>query len=119
MVPQRFYGCLFCSSKKSLFEKMSNVGRFIIGECVTTKAIHVLHLSECACRYGSDKKTKRLVGLVVTNVNIPTATGRGSFPSEQINLTIRLTNSCLHVNVILITRLDFTSRANLWLPTSE
>ena len=76
---QRFYGCLFCSLKKSLFEKMSDVGRFIIGECVTAKAIHVLHLSECACRYGSDNKTKRLVGLVVTNVNIPTATGRASW----------------------------------------
>ena len=35
-------------------------------ECVTAKAIHVLHLSKCARRYGSDKKTKRLVGLVVT-----------------------------------------------------
>ena len=76
---QRFYGCLFCSSKKSLFEKMGDVGRFVIGECVTAKAIHVLHLSECARCYGSDKKTKRLVGLVVTNVNIPTSTGRASW----------------------------------------
>ena len=58
---------------------MSDVGRFVIDECVTAKAIHVLHLSECACRYGSDKKTKRLVGLVVTNANIPTATGRASW----------------------------------------
>ena len=46
MVLQRFYGCLFCSSKKSLFDKMSDVGRFVIGECVTAKSIHVLHLSE-------------------------------------------------------------------------
>ena len=76
---QRFYGCLFCSSRKSLFEKMSDVRRFVIGECVTAKAIHVLHLSECARRYGSDKKTKRLVGLVVTNFNIPTSTGRASW----------------------------------------
>ena len=76
IVLQRFYGCLFCSSRKSLFEKMSDVGRFVIGECVTDKAIHVFHLSECARRYGSDKKTKRLVGLVVTNFNIPTSTGR-------------------------------------------
>ena len=75
MVLQRFYGCLFCSSKKSLFEKMCDVGRFVIGECVTAKSIHVLHLSECARRYGSDNKTKLLVGLVVTNVNIPTSTG--------------------------------------------
>ena len=58
--------------KKSLFEKMSGVGRFIIGEYVTAKAIHILHLSECARCYGSDNITKRLVGLVVTNVNIPT-----------------------------------------------
>ena len=58
-----------------------------------------------------------------------------SFPTEQINLTIRLTNSCLHANrktllnerefykfleiIILITRLEFTSRENLWSPTSE
>ena len=78
-VLQRFYGCIFCSSKKPLFEKMSDVGRFVIGECVTAKAIHVLHLSECARHYGSDKKNKRLFGLVVTNVNIPTATGRASW----------------------------------------
>ena len=76
---QRFYGCLFCFSRKSLFEEMSAVGRFSIGECVTAKAIHVLHLSECARRYGSDQKTKRLVGLVVTNVNKPTSTGRASW----------------------------------------
>ena len=79
IVLQRFYRCLFCSFKKTLFEKMGDFGRFLIGECVTAKAIHVLHLSECACRYGSDKKTKRLVGLVVTNVNIPTSTGRASW----------------------------------------
>ena len=58
---------------------MGNVGRFVIGGCVTAKAIHVLHLSECARRYGSDKKTKRLVGLVVKNVNIPTSTERASW----------------------------------------
>ena len=69
----------FLFFEKSLFEKMSDVGRFVIGECVTAKAIHVLHLSECARRYGIDKKTKRLVSLVVTNVNIPTSTGRSSW----------------------------------------
>ena len=69
MVLQRFYGCLFCSSKKSLLEKMGDVGRFAIGECVTAKAINFPHLSECTRRSGSDNKTKRLVGLVVTNVN--------------------------------------------------
>ena len=52
-----------------------------------------------------------------------------SFPSEKTSLTICLTNSCLHVNgkkllderefykflgiIILITRLELTSRANL------
>ena len=79
MVLQRFYGCLFCSSKKSLFEKMGDVGRFVIGECVMAKAINVLHLSGCSGCYGSDNKTKRLVGLVVTNVDIPTSTGRASW----------------------------------------
>ena len=69
----------FVRSKKLLFEKMGNVGRFVIGECVTAKTVHVLHLSECARRYGSDKKTKRLVGLVVKNINIPTSTGRASW----------------------------------------
>ena len=69
----------FVRSKKLLFRKMSEVGRFVIGECVTAKGIHVLHLSECDRRYDSDKKTKRLVGLVVTNVNIPTSTGRASW----------------------------------------
>ena len=58
---------------------MSDVGRFVIGKFVTAKAIHVLHLPECARRYGSDKKTKRLVGLVVTNFNIPTSTWRASW----------------------------------------
>ena len=66
----------FVRSKKSLFEEMGNVGRFVIGECITSKAIDVLHLSESARCYGSDNKTKQLVGLVVTNSNIPTATGR-------------------------------------------
>ena len=65
--------------KKSLCEKMSGVGRFIIGKFVTAKSIHVLHLSEFARHYGSDKKTKMLDGLVITNVNIPTATGRASW----------------------------------------
>ena len=58
---------------------MGDVGRFVIGEYVTAKAIHVLHISECAYSYGSDKKTKGLVGLVVTNFNIPTSTGRASW----------------------------------------
>ena len=79
IVLQRFYGCLFCSSKNHFFEKMGNDGRFVIGECVTTKAIHDLNLSECARRYDSDKKTKQLVGLVVSNVNIRTSTGRASW----------------------------------------
>ena len=73
--------------KNHFFDKMSNVGRFVIGECVTVKVIHFLHLSEFTRRYDSDKKTKRLVGLVVTNVNIPTATGRASwFVSVRFHL---------------------------------
>ena len=58
---------------------MGDVGRFVIGECVTAKAIHVLHLSECVRCSDSDNKTKQLVGLVVTNVNIPTSTGGASW----------------------------------------
>ena len=58
---------------------MSDVGQFTIGEFVTAKAIHALQLSECARRYGSDKKKKRLDGLVITNVNKTTATGRTSW----------------------------------------
>ena len=58
---------------------MSDVSRFIIGEFVTAKAIHVLRISECSRRYGSDKKMKRLDGLVITNVNKPTATGGASW----------------------------------------
>ena len=73
--PSKILWLSFLFVKKSFFDKMSDVGRFLIGECVTAKAINVLQLSECAHRYGSDKKYKRLVGLVVTNVNIPTATG--------------------------------------------
>ena len=69
----------FVRSKKSLFEKMGDVGRFVIGECITATATNVLHHSECARRYGSDKKTKRLVFLGVTNVNIHTSTGRASW----------------------------------------
>ena len=51
--PSKILWLYFFSSEKSLFEKMGDVGRFVIGECVTAKAIHVLHLSECARRYGS------------------------------------------------------------------
>ena len=77
--PSRILWLSFLFVKKPLFEKMSDVSRFVIGKCVTAKAINFIHLSECARRYGSDKKTKRLVGLVVTNVNIPTATGKASW----------------------------------------
>ena len=77
--PSNILWLSFLLVKKSLFKKMSDVGRFVIGECVMAKAIHVLHLSECARRYVSDKKAKRLVGLVVTNVNIFTANGRASW----------------------------------------
>ena len=66
----------FVCQKTSFLEKMSHVGRFIIREFGTAKAIPVLHLSEYARCYGSGKKTNRLDGLVIINVNKPTATGR-------------------------------------------
>ena len=56
--PSKILWLSFLFVGKSLFEKMSDVSRFVIGECITAKAIHVLHLSECARHYGSDKKTK-------------------------------------------------------------
>ena len=77
--PSKTLWLSFLFVKKTLFEKRGDVGRFLIGKCVTAKVIHVLHLSECARRYGSDNKTKRLVGLVVTNVNIPTSAGIASW----------------------------------------
>ena len=93
--PSKILWLSFLFVKKSLFEKMSNVGRFVIGKCVNAKALHVLHLSECARRYGSDKKTNRLVGLVVTNVNIPSATGRASwFVRVWFHLGVGKTKIC-------------------------
>ena len=58
---------------------MIHVGLFIISKFVTVKAIHVLHLSECSHRYGSGGETKMLDGLIIKNVNKPTATGRSSW----------------------------------------
>ena len=85
----------FLFVKKSIFEKMSDVGQFVIGECVTAKAIHVLHLSDCARCYGSDKKTRRLVAFIVTNVNITTATGRASwFVRVWFHLGVGKTKIC-------------------------
>ena len=84
----------YVRSKKSLFEKMGGVGRFVIGEYVMAKAIHVLHLSECTRCYGSDKKTKRLVGLVVTNVNIPTSNGEQAGLFGFGSILVAGTQSC-------------------------
>ena len=75
---------------------MSDVGPFVISEFITAKEIHVLHLSKCARRYGSDKKTKRLDGLVIKNVNKPTATGRAVFGSILVTGKQSCTN-CLFV----------------------
>ena len=58
---------------------MSAAERFPIGSYCTTKAIHVMHLSECVRRYGSEKKTKMLNGEVVNTRNKRTETGRASW----------------------------------------
>ena len=58
---------------------MSTVERFPNGSYCTAKAIHVMHLSECARRYGSEKKTKLLNGEVISTRNKRTATGRASW----------------------------------------
>ena len=60
--PSKILWLSFCSSKKSPFEKMGDVGRFVIGECVTAKAIHVLHLSECARSYGNNSTFSEIEG---------------------------------------------------------
>jgi hypothetical protein len=54
--------------------------RLEIGGKVTAKACHVVHLSECARRYGANKHTKRLVGTVVDVMTTPVSlsTGRTS-----------------------------------------
>lgn len=65
----------FYPSKSS---KMSGIGSYIIGEFVTTKAIHILYLPEYNCRYDSKKKTMTLDDLVCGNVNKLTATGSAS-----------------------------------------
>ena len=92
--PSKILWLSFLFFSKSLFEEMSDVGRFSIGECVMAKAIHILHLSECARCYGSDKKTKRLVGLVITNVNIPTSTGRASWFFRFGSILVAGTHIC-------------------------
>jgi hypothetical protein len=58
---------------------MSTAERFPIGSYCTAKAIHVLHLSECTRRYGSEKKTKVLSGEVIETRNNPTESGRASW----------------------------------------
>ena len=58
---------------------MSTAERFPIGSYCTAKAIHVMHLSECARRYGSEKKTKMLNGEVINTRNKRTETGRASW----------------------------------------
>ena len=49
--------------------------RRVAGNIVHAKAIHVTNLAECARRYGSKKKTKKLRG-VVQNVIICNEGGR-------------------------------------------
>ena len=57
---------------------MRGAGCYIIGELISAKVVDVLSVSECACHYGSKKKTKTLNGLVIGNINKPTNTGRAS-----------------------------------------
>ena len=49
------------------------------GIYMTPKALNFIHLSECAGRYGSEKKTKTLYGEVLANLNKPAKTGRYSW----------------------------------------
>ena len=43
--------------------------RRIVGSMVEAKACHVTSLAECACRYGSNSKTKKVQG-IVTHVEV-------------------------------------------------
>ena len=43
--------------------------RRIVGSMVEAKACHVTNLAECACRYGSNSKTKKVQG-IVTHVEV-------------------------------------------------
>jgi hypothetical protein len=49
--------------------------RRVIGAAITAKAIHVSNLAECTQRYGSNKRTKMLLGTVVevTNTQHPSS----------------------------------------------
>ena len=57
---------------------MSGTSRYKIVSYVTSKALNSIHLSECACRYGSEKNTKTLDGEVLDNLNKKIETGRSS-----------------------------------------
>ena len=66
---------------------MSSAGCYKTGIYVTSKALNVVHLSECYRHYGSEKNTKRLDGEVLANLNKPTKTGRDSrFVHVQLHL---------------------------------
>ena len=53
---------------------MSGAGRYKISSYVTFKALNVMHLSLCLCRYINEKKTHTLDGEVLDNFNKPTKT---------------------------------------------
>ena len=58
---------------------MSAAKRFPIGSFCIVRAFHVLHLSECARCYGSEKNKKMLDGEVMDMINKHTETGRASW----------------------------------------
>ena len=66
---------------------MIGAGHYKIGSYVTSKSLNVMHLSECARCYVSEKNTKALDGEVLDNLNKPTKTGRYiSFVRAQFHL---------------------------------
>ena len=79
MVVPKFLRCILSLIFCHFFDfstEMSTAERFPNGSYCTAKAIHVLHLSECARRYGSEKKSKMLNGEVLAMTNKRTITGR-------------------------------------------
>ena len=58
--------------------EMSPDTKKTIGGKISALASHVTHLSECHRRYGSNAKTKRVSGTVLSVEIRPTKTGRSS-----------------------------------------
>ena len=67
---------------------MATDPRRIVGSMVEAKACHVTNLAECARRYGSNSKTKRVQG-VVTHVEVvknPTTNRTTTFVTAAYDL---------------------------------